>query len=1172
MSAVRPARRRQIEWRGSTERLEARLVLTAPALTTFSNTTLLSGSTLHVPINASDLDGDVLTFTVTSSNPGIIVSVTEGNRSLEVDVENFGTMTFQLFEDLVPRATDHIITLAESGFYNGSIVHEVTSAFIESGDPNGSPPGTGGSPLGTFDDQFHPDLQHNRSGVLSLVKLPSGSQIDDTSDSQFAILDAAARSRDFNNTIVGQLVTGDSVRGAISAVATNAGGRPLTDVVINSVDVINDLQNGLLRLSAAEGFSGTATIGVTVSDGVDTDFRIFTVTAQPDPENSDPYLAGFPKIRTLVDQPTTFQSPAVDVENELDQARYLDEDELSMRGLAIPAPTPANVDFSVDFVTGAATFIPSGGTTGTKNVTVAIRESNLGIDYQIVPVEIVASATPLAVSSADHPEGDFSDDGVTDVFRVVRNGTRIEVFHNDTLTAQAEVGSVSLLAIDGSDDDDQLIIDWSGGNPIPAGGFVFVGAGQVTAGGDTMTMIGANSASVTHQFTVPGNGVVLIDGLTVTYSGTETITDTLTAVNRTLEFGDAADVVTLSDDDTPGNGRNRLTGSIGQLNFRAPSSGLLTVAMGGGNDQLNFTSQDGTFDMTVYGGAGDDTITAGDGNDRVFGEDGNDVINGGFGSDTLIGQAGDDILLGGAGGDRLEGRDGNDSLDGQGSNDTLLGDLGNDTLHGGTGDLDRIIEGAADVFAELTATSYSGAGTDVISEIEYAVIIGDDGPNNIDAALFSGSVEVRANGGDDTVRGSLNGDLINGGDGNDSLNGYSGPDTMFGDLGDDSLRGGAQIDLLFGGEGNDSVDGQGSSGDSVSGGPGNDTISGGAGNDVIYELDADANIALFNDHMTGLGDDVVQDVERAFISGGAGNNRIDVSNFLIVGFTTTTLYGAGGNDTLIGSLGNDQLRGDDGDDSMDAGEGNDYLAGGAGRDTLIGGAGNDRLRGQGGSGDRLTGGDGADDLDGGAGNDFLVEAVTENVLIYRTNRYETSVRTRIRDLETFLLFGDDSSNLIDASGYEMPVLIRAFGAGGNDTLIGSPGIDSLVGGEGGDLLIGNGGDDTLQGGEGSDTLQGEDGDDALSGGPGNDSLYGDAGLDTLYGGSGNDRLLGAAQNDILIGGAGADYIDGQGSSADTVAGGSGNDSAEAGDTVLGSASEIDEFFQLDPVPSWVEEV
>ena len=80
--------------------------------------------------------------------------------------------------------------------------------------------------------------------------------------------------------------------------------------------------------STTESSPTVETIGVTVSDGVDTDFRIFTVTAQPDPENSDPYLAGFPKIRTLVDQPTTFQSPAVDVENELDQARYLDEDEL----------------------------------------------------------------------------------------------------------------------------------------------------------------------------------------------------------------------------------------------------------------------------------------------------------------------------------------------------------------------------------------------------------------------------------------------------------------------------------------------------------------------------------------------------------------------------------------------------------------------------------------------------------------------------------------------------------------------------------------------------------------------------------------------------------------------------------------------------------------------------
>ncbi|MEE3663101.1 tandem-95 repeat protein [Brenneria sp. g21c3] len=56
-----------------------------------------------------------------------------------------------------------------------------------------------------------------------------------------------------------------------------------------------------------------------------------------------------------------------------------------------------------------------------------------------------------------------------------------------------------------------------------------------------------------------------------------------------------------------------------------------------------------------------------------------------------------------------------------------------------------------------------------------------------------------------------------------------------------------------------------------------------------------------------------------------------------------------------------------------------------------------------------------------------------------------------------------------------------------------------------------------------------DGNDILNGGTGNDILYGQGGNDTLYGGSGNDKLYGG--DDILIGGPGNDILTG-GSGAD----------------------------------------
>ena len=175
------------------EQLEARQVLSAPTLAAIDHVDLLSGSPLHIPLDG--FDGDVLTFTAESSDPNVTTFIPDGNRSMRIAVEHFGTMTFELFEDRVDRVTDHIIELAESGFYDNVIFHRVIDGFmIQGGDPTGT--GTGGSELGEFDDQFHVDLQHTRSGLLSMAK-----SADDTNDSQFFITEAETRWLDFNHSI-----------------------------------------------------------------------------------------------------------------------------------------------------------------------------------------------------------------------------------------------------------------------------------------------------------------------------------------------------------------------------------------------------------------------------------------------------------------------------------------------------------------------------------------------------------------------------------------------------------------------------------------------------------------------------------------------------------------------------------------------------------------------------------------------------------------------------------------------------------------------------------------------------------------------------------------------------------------------------------------------------------
>ena len=298
--------------RSRLEYLEPRLVLSAsPTLAALADVTVAAGAPLHIALDAADADDDNLTFSISISNENITggslgYQVPQGNRSMLIST-NHGDMVFELFEQRAPKTTDRIIELAEDGFYDGLIFHRVIDDFmIQGGDPDGD--GTGGSGQ-DFDDEFHSTLLHTSAGVLSMAK---GN--DDTNDSQFFITSRSTRHLDFNHSIFGFQVEGQGVRQAIEEVATklNDGdadndddadaAKPFTDVVMESVEIFYDNENGVLRLSAPEGASGTADVTVTVDDGNGgTVSQTFTVTVVADSDtsaNSPPYLEDIPDIKT----------------------------------------------------------------------------------------------------------------------------------------------------------------------------------------------------------------------------------------------------------------------------------------------------------------------------------------------------------------------------------------------------------------------------------------------------------------------------------------------------------------------------------------------------------------------------------------------------------------------------------------------------------------------------------------------------------------------------------------------------------------------------------------------------------------------------------------------------------------------------------------------------------
>ncbi|MCA9169331.1 MAG: peptidylprolyl isomerase, partial [Planctomycetales bacterium] len=354
-----------------------------PSMLPLADVSLSSGSPFHVPLDAFAPDHGELTFDVTSSNPDVKAELITGT-SLYLDVADYGSMIFKLFDDEAPRVVERMKTLTASDFYNDITFHRVIAGFVvQAGDPTGT--GAGGSNLGDFDDQFDVDLQHNRTGVLSMAKAG-----DDTNDSQFFITEGPQRHLDFNHSVFGQLVEGEDVRAAISVTpVTNS--KPRLPVKIASAEIQRDIENGLLRLSAPEGFTGEADIQVTVTNADGESIQqTFHVVATPDTSNSAPFLADIDAATIAPGQTINGSIHGIDAEGD---------------ALVYAATVHAALgSISIDFATGEYSLsIPDDLTVTSVPVTFRVTQTANTATYDksdLQVVNFVVEATPLATPSA----------------------------------------------------------------------------------------------------------------------------------------------------------------------------------------------------------------------------------------------------------------------------------------------------------------------------------------------------------------------------------------------------------------------------------------------------------------------------------------------------------------------------------------------------------------------------------------------------------------------------------------------------------------------------------------------------------------------------------------------------------------------------------------------------
>jgi Ca2+-binding RTX toxin-like protein len=632
-------------------------------------------------------------------------------------------------------------------------------------------------------------------------------------------------------------------------------------------------------------------------------------------------------------------------------------------------------------------------------------------------------------------------------------------------------------------------------------------------------------------------------------------------------------------------------------NLLVAGAGANVLTGGAGTDTASYASAAGG--VTVRLDSATAQATGGSGSDTLH--DIENLIGSAF-ADSLTGSAGANRMNGGAGADTLSGGAGSDRYEVDNAADVVVEsavDVGIDmvafsiaawTLGAGV-ENGRILAGGA---ASLT-------GNDLAN-----LLVAGDGDNRIDGRAGQDTVSYVTSRAGVTIDLALNAAQTTGGSGTDTLlaiehaigsdfadviRGTSAANRLDGGAGSDTLDGRAGADTLVGGAGDDSytID---DAGDVVSDSGGIDTVTTWLATTTLGATIENARIASTGSaSLTGnsLGNLLAAGAGSNRIDGGAGEDTLSYAGAtagvrVSLGLATAQATGGSGSDTLlsiehlVGSAFADALAGSAASNRIEGGTGNDTLDGAAGADTLVGGSGNDLYR-----------VDSANDVvTDSSGTDTVEVRASWRLFEFRNGHWFDNGIENVRILATGTcgLLGNGRDNIIDAgtgdnlidgwfgsdtvryasstAGVRVSLAVntaQVTGGSGQDTLWD---VENLVGSSFADRLQGDAWSNRLDGGAGADTL---------IGGAGNDTFGIDSAADVVveYSGQGIDTVLvGLAgytlgsniesafvtlAGDATLTGNSLDNTLGSGRGNTVLIGGSGNDTADYGQS--GAAVTVD---------------
>jgi hypothetical protein len=224
----------------------------------------------------------------------------------------------------------------------------------------------------------------------------------------------------------------------------------------------------------------------------------------------------------------------------------------------------------------------------------------------------VLNAAPLAVLSGSELTVQAGDaDGQSDLFHLFEtHDAGVERLHVEVNGAEVFTGDaaqVSRIHVQGSADDDSLLVDLSGGSPLPHDGLTFDAGGQ--SAGDQLLLSGGSAGAVSQALSAESSGAVQVssaDGLaTITFTHVETVYDALVADARNFTIASDADHATMSN--AASNGAHQLTSDLGtQVVFATPLDSL-AIRLAGGGDVDDAAPATGTLSIdgsiTLPGGS-----------------------------------------------------------------------------------------------------------------------------------------------------------------------------------------------------------------------------------------------------------------------------------------------------------------------------------------------------------------------------------------------------------------------------------------------------------------------------------------------------------------------------------------------------------------------------------------